>query len=288
MSSIYIDVKKNLWFVGANDRQSVLDIYIPKSGKKSPLLIFLHGFKGFKDWGHFPLICKAFANKGLAVLSFNFSHNGGTVENPIDFPDLEAFSENTYSKELEDVSLILEWITKHKSTHFGEVDLANISILGHSRGGGIALLAANRLPEIKSVITWASVADYKKRLPKANDLSKWKEAGVRFIKNGRTHQDMPMKYTFVEDLMQHEKELSIEIAVKSLNKAQLIVHGRKDETVSIESAEQLNKWNPTSELLIIEGENHTFSGKHPFQEENLPNGTQIAVDATFNFITSRN
>ena len=50
---MYIDEKKNLWFVGANSRKSVLDLYIPKNGENNPLLIFLHGFKGFKDWGIF-------------------------------------------------------------------------------------------------------------------------------------------------------------------------------------------------------------------------------------------
>ena len=47
---------------------------------------------------------KTFAASGIAVLKFNFSHNGGTVEQPIDFPDLEAFGHNNYTKELDDLN----------------------------------------------------------------------------------------------------------------------------------------------------------------------------------------
>ncbi|MCK5087881.1 MAG: alpha/beta hydrolase, partial [Melioribacteraceae bacterium] len=39
-------------------------------------LIYIHGFKGFKDWGFVPYIGEYFANKGFFVITFNFSHNG--------------------------------------------------------------------------------------------------------------------------------------------------------------------------------------------------------------------
>ena len=57
----------------------------------NPLIIFCHGYKGFKDWGAWNLMAEAFAKIGFCFIKFNFSHNGGTIEQPIDFPDLEAF-----------------------------------------------------------------------------------------------------------------------------------------------------------------------------------------------------
>lgn len=56
-----------------------------------PVIIFSHGFKGFKDWGHFPIVAQWFAEKGLAFVRFNFSHNGTTPEQPCDFANLDNF-----------------------------------------------------------------------------------------------------------------------------------------------------------------------------------------------------
>ena len=34
----------------------------------------------------------------------------GTVQQPIDFPDLEAFGHNNYTKELDDLDQVLNWV----------------------------------------------------------------------------------------------------------------------------------------------------------------------------------
>lgn len=66
--------------------------------KKKPVILFIHGFKGFKDWGHFNLIADEVAKRDFIFVKFNLSHNGTTVENPTDFVDLEAFSNNNSVK----------------------------------------------------------------------------------------------------------------------------------------------------------------------------------------------
>ncbi|MEQ8624587.1 MAG: alpha/beta hydrolase-fold protein [Vicingaceae bacterium] len=275
----------NVCFKGANDRSTLLDeIYLEK-GVKRPLLIFAHGFKGFKDWGHFPLVAEEFAKGGYYVIKFNFSHNGGTIDNPIDFPDLEAFSRNSYWKELQDIQQLLVWI-KENDVQLADAgaDTENISLLGHSRGGAISLIAAYQFLEIKRVITWASIANFKERLPNQEALKKWKEEGIRYIENGRTKQQMPMNYQFVEELEKHSEVLNIEKAVKLLEKPQLIIHGADDPTVNAEAALRLKRWNPQAELKIIQGAQHTLNGKHPWDEKTLPSETMIAVKKTIGFI----
>ena len=76
---------------GKHGRPIVLDLAFQETGRPKPLVIFVHGYKGFKDWGVFGAMESEFLSAGFALLRFNFSHNGGTVEEPIDFPDLEAF-----------------------------------------------------------------------------------------------------------------------------------------------------------------------------------------------------
>ena len=73
-------------------------------------MIFCHGYKGFKDWGAWNLVSEQFLNKGYAFCKFNFSLNGGTIEEPIDFPDLDAFGKNTYSQEVIDIGRVLDHV----------------------------------------------------------------------------------------------------------------------------------------------------------------------------------
>ena len=94
----------------AGKKPILLDYYIPLNGNKCPIIIFAHGYKGFKDWGAWSLMGKEFTKAGLCFIKFNFSHNGGTVDQPIDFPDLEAFGTNNYSKELDDLGDVMDWI----------------------------------------------------------------------------------------------------------------------------------------------------------------------------------
>src|SRR5690606_9947152 len=106
---------------------------------------------------------------------------------------------NTISKELTDVKTVLDWIVSGTEITNNEKDLKDISIIGHSRGGGVAMLAAAHFKEITKVVTWAAVCSFHDRLQ--NDLNQWKEDGVIYMENTRTKQQMPMYYSFVEDLL---------------------------------------------------------------------------------------
>lgn len=278
--------KLNSTFVGSEKRRSAVSIYYPEVKENAPILLFAHGFKGFKDWGHFPPIQQMFAREGFVVVAFNFSHNGGTVENPIDFPDLKAFSLNTYQKELNDVGFILNWINSKKETFFAKANLDKILLLGHSRGGGIALLAAEKYAEIKKVVTWAAVADFMERLPNEAELKEWERNGVYTIKNGRTKQEMPMKYDFVQNLKENAETLSIENSVKNCQKPMLVVHGITDETVAVENAARIKRWGENAQVELIENCNHTFNGKHPWNSDELPEETLKALKLSALFLKS--
>ena len=40
--------------------------------KKNPLVIFCHGYKGYKDWGAWNLVADEFVKKGFSFVKFNF------------------------------------------------------------------------------------------------------------------------------------------------------------------------------------------------------------------------
>ena len=254
---------------GKHQKPIVTDVFYKETKTPKKIIIFCHGYKGFKDWGAWNLMAEAFANAGFFFIKFNFSHNGGTVEQPIDFPDLEAFGNNNYTKELDDLESVIDWIST--SADFkSEVDISNLSIIGHSRGGGIVLLKANEDARVKKVISLAGVSDYKSRFPKKEKFQEWAEKGVYFVKNGRTHQEMPHFYQFYEDFQKNEQRLNIQKATKNLKIPFLIIHGNKDTSVSIKEAENLHQWNPKSSFKIIKNADHVFNVAHPWESQKMP------------------
>ena len=247
----------------------LLDVFYNDTVAHAPLIIFCHGHKGFKDWGAWNLLAKTFADSGIAFLKFNFSHNGGSVEQPIDFPDLEAFGHNNYTKELDDLSQVLDWVETTYSEH-PYIDASNITLVGHSRGGGIVTLKAAEDSRVKTLVSLAGVSDFKSRFPKGTDLDAWESTGVRFIMNGRTKQQMPHYFQFFEDFIANASRLTIQAAAKNLKLPHLIIHGDTDTSVDLKEAFALHKWHPESQLILLEGANHVFGSHHPWDFSELP------------------
>ena len=274
---------KNIRINGKYNKPILTDIFFKESNQLKSIIIFCHGYKGFKDWGAWNLMAETFANAGFFFVKFNFSHNGGTVEQPTDFPDLEAFGNNNYSKELDDLGNVIDWVSENSEIK-NEIDLNEIYLIGHSRGAGIVLLKSNEDPRAKKVISLAGVSDYKSRFPKKEKLQEWKEKQVYFVKNGRTHQEMPHFYQFFRDFEKNEKRLNIKKATKNLEIPLLIIHGNKDTSVSINEAKSLHKWNSKSTFKIIENSNHVFGTAHPWEKERLPEELSEAIETAIDFL----
>ena len=276
---------KNHVIEGSAEKPIVLDLFWKESFEKKPVVIFCHGYKGFKDWGAWELVAKSFAEAGFLFIKFNFSHNGGTVENPIDFPDLEAFGKNTYTIEKNDLENVIDWVHLSPLLKENVFDKKNLTIIGHSRGGGVALLQAGKDSRITKIITWAAISDIGSRFPKEKELDIWKTNGVRFVKNGRTKQDMPHEYGFYEDYLQNEGELNILEATKNIAaNSLLIIHGENDEAVSLHEAQTLHQINPSSQLEIILNTGHTFGSKHPWELDVLPKALKTVVELSIGFV----
>jgi pimeloyl-ACP methyl ester carboxylesterase len=261
-------VIKNISIQGKHGKPMVTDVFYNETHQPKKVVIFCHGYKGFKDWGAWNLMAAQFANAGFFFVKFNFSHNGGTAENPIDFPDLEAFGNNNYTKELDDLESVLDWISSEEKFK-NEINIDDISVIGHSRGGGIVLLKANEDERVKKVISLAAVADIGSRSSITGDLENWKKDGVKYVVNGRTKQQMPHFYQFYEDFKANEERLNIQKAVEKIEIPQLVIHGDKDTSIVVDEAHKIHSWNPNSILEIIENADHVFNVSHPWEKENV-------------------
>ncbi|HZW77849.1 MAG TPA: alpha/beta hydrolase [Flavobacteriaceae bacterium] len=277
-------IQKNCVLTREGRKPILYDIFSVEGNEPKPLLIFSHGYKGFKDWGAWDLVGKSFVEHGINFLKFNFSHNGGTIENPIDFPDLESFANNNYSLELEDLERVLDHVS---SIEFRKnVAFTDIILLGHSRGGGISIIKASEDARVKKVITWASVSDFRPRfLENTPAFKEWKETGITYVENSRTKQQLPHYFQFYEDFIKNATRLSIKRATETLDKPLLIIHGTADSTVSIIEAESLNKWSGAQgELYLLMEADHVFGAKHPWESALLPEDLEKAVKKTIEFV----
>ena len=277
-----MNISKNILIPGKNGKPILTDILYLEDEKPKPIIIFCHGYKGFKDWGAWNLMAEEFAKAGFCFIKFNFAFNGGTVKEPIDFPDLKAFGNNNYTKELDDLDSVINWLIDNYSQN-KNFDTSNITLLGHSRGGGIVTIKAEEDSRISKVISLAGVCDYENRFPKDEAFDTWKKEGVYYVINGRTKQDMPHFYQFFEDFEQNKERLDIKRATSDLKIPHLIIHGSNDTSVSIDEAKNLHKWNPKSELVIIEDADHVFNSKHPWDKKEMPLQLKQVIKAITEF-----
>jgi len=270
--------KENYNIPGVKGRGMLMDITYDDAIKNAPMVVFVHGFKGFKDWGTHNMVADYFARSGFRYLKFNFSHNGTTADKPIDFADLIAFSENTFSMELEELNDVIDFVCNGSSMP----RVTGVYLIGHSMGGGISILQTAGDNRVKKLVTMASLATFTNLWTKAAE-EQWKLSGIMYMLNTRTGQDMPLKVSILDDLRNNPARLDILEKATHIKQPWLIVHGDADPTVPLAQAKQLKKANKQAELVIIKGGDHTFGASHPYAKDSLPKDLLEFCDLSIEF-----
>jgi len=228
------------------------------AGTSRPTVVICHGFKGFRDWGFFPVSAERLAQAGFAVVSFNFSGSG--VGEPGDtFNEPERFRHATYSNGVRDLDIVM---TALRGGKLG-VQPTAIGMLGHSMGGGIAALQGARDPGIKALVTWSATARFG-RLWRAEQIPEWLRTGTLEIVNQRTGEHLPLATDILVDLEHNAERLNVLAAAATILVPWLVVHGAADESVPAGDAGDLAARAQHSQLLLIENAGHTFGIKHPW------------------------
>lgn len=222
-------------------------------------VVLVHGFKGFRSWGFFPYLARRLAVRGYAVVTFDFSLNG-IGGDPERITALDKFARNTFSRELEELSLVLDALC--------EGDLAprrpdRIGVLGYSRGGGDAVLAARSDARVRALVTWAAVRTFDRW--RRETRRSWREEGRVWVLDGRTGTQLPIDVALLEDVEENRTALDVEAAAAELEIPWLIVHGRDDVTVSPDEGRALARASNGARLVLLEEADHTFGVGHPFE-----------------------
>lgn len=259
------------------------DLLVPgvESGTVLPVILFVHGFKGFKDWGAFPDLYEELARAGFAVVAFNLSLNG-VGSGMLEFDQPELFRRQTFSQDLQDVGSVIEALkSKEIQSEKAVLDTDRIGILGHSRGGHTAIVAAAEYSEIQCLVTWSAVADYNKRWSKEM-ISDWNKKGYTNILNSRTGESLPLDKIVYDDAMENADRLMAIKRVPELYIPSMFIAGKSDETVPFSESEVLYRKSPADEkeIRLIENAGHTFEISHPFNEKDFPPAFSEALDLT--------
>jgi dienelactone hydrolase len=253
------------------------DVYLPGNSRGIPVVIACHGFKGFKDWGFWPETARRFCEAGIGCVVFNFS-GSGIGDDPQQFTELDRFEADTIGRELEDLGRVLDAVS-HRSVPVGGVDVRRLGLLGHSRGGGVALIRTGRDPRIRATATWAAVASFLRVDEEARTA--WREKGYTEVVNQRTGQVFRIGTTYLDDLEAHAEAYDPLLAVSRFKVPLLLVHGTQDAAVPVEDARLLAQHAApgTCTQALIQGAGHTFGAAHPFQES-TPHLDQVLTRTT--------
>lgn len=248
----------NQQYTGLNNKQGLYDLFLSDNKHKNDLVVFVHGYMGYKDWGAWNLMCEELQRRGFSIAKLNLTSNGTTLENPTEFADLERFGNGGYFQELCDVRLFLDHLQK-------EYGYSKFRLIGHSRGGGIVLLAGLD-PRVVEIHCLAPISSIENRFPVGVELEKWKEEGVYYRKNGRTNQEMPHYYSQYEEFLAHQDELNIELACRQLQKTVFVYHGENDTSVLPSEGKSVAEWTKGS-FFLINDTAHTFNAVEPLLTE---------------------
>ncbi len=237
----------------------LLDVRTSDRTLPRPAVVIIHGFKGFKDWGMFPALAERVARAGFTAVSVNLSGSGVDNTGECVWPD--RFRRNTYSSELADIARVIDALGD------GSLELPpspHVGLVGHSRGGGMAILTARRDPRVQALVTWAAFADVQRWHGREAD---WRLAGHVDVTNARTGQRLELGTTLLDDIEQNGTELDLLAAAGRLPQPWLLLHGTADEAVPVAEGRALAAtWHgdTSNRMHLIEGAGHTFGAVHPF------------------------
>ena len=186
-------------------------------GEQRAYAVFAHCFTCSKDIFAANRMARALAERGIAVLRFDFTGLGHSEG---------EFANTNFSSNVEDVVLAAEHLRQHYQ--------APSILIGHSLGGAAVLAAAMRIPDAAAVATIGAPADpeHVQHLfaDHVDDIETKGEAEVSL--GGRTFR---IRKQFLDDIASQD----LATAIASMRKALLVLHSPIDDVVSIENATRI-------------------------------------------------
>lgn len=162
----------------------------PNIAGKLPAVLFLHGFKGYKEEATYTDLAERFLQHGIASIRFDasgFGDSEGTLE-----------EDYRFSNYIVDTEVVYEWLLQQDF-----VDSKKIGAVGQSMGGAQAILFSSSHPEL-AIVTSISPPD---RIGTDDALGamqqEWKKKGFLEEMSSRYGREIKIPYAYLEDAMQY-------------------------------------------------------------------------------------
>jgi putative redox protein len=176
--------------------------------------LLAHCFTCGKDLKSLVRLARALAERGVAVLRFDFTGIGESGG---------AFEETTFSTHLGDITAAADWLrAQHRAPEL---------LIGHSLGGTASLAAAREVPESQLVVTIASpssTARFRETLERR--VPALAEGGEGTITLGG--RGFRLRRHLLDDLGEHR----MHEAIAQLGRALMVFHSPSDESLELEQA----------------------------------------------------
>lgn len=211
-----------------------------RRGRRSPGVVFFHGFTGDRMESHWIFIkcARALARAGIASLRFDF---GGSGESEGEFRDV------TLRSEINDAVDAVAYFRRQKGSHPARVGLCGLSL-----GGCIAACIAHRV-KAKAAVLWSAVAHpavlreiaatLARPLPGTPELWEYdaREVSQRFLDDAAKFDAAQLLGRFAGPT--------------------LIIHPERDAHVPLSHAEDLFQASRAGakQQVVIAGADHTFT-----------------------------
>lgn len=222
-----------------------------KDGGKCPLVMILHGFTGSKNDKLLKTFADALEAAGIASIRFDFNGHG---ESEGDFVNM------TVLNEIEDARHVYEYVRDLRY-------VSDVSIAGHSQGGVVASMLAGELgQDFRRVILFAAAAVLRDDAIRGNVFGITYDAG-----NPPESVKIFGRYDLGREYMLTAQTLPIYETAEKFTGPVCLIHGKADRIVPYTYSERYHKNYALSELHLIDGADHGFTG---FEDT----AAKIAVD----------
>lgn len=231
-------MEKPIIFKNQNNQQLIGILHQPRGRRKFPAIIICHGFGGTKSDKKFVRLARVLVKAGFAALRFDFGGCGDSEGN---------FVKTTIKRQITDLHQAVKFLLRQKN-----IDKNQISFLGHSLGGVIATLytAQNKFP-VKALLLWAPAFNQKELIKlwdSGGEVDRWKKQGFIIRKENKIgtaylKENENQDYSFI---------------MAKIKAPILIIHGSKDETVSLKFSKKLAQDFKNVKLKILPLAEHKF------------------------------
>lgn len=203
-------------FTGAGGETLAARLDLPP-GRPRAYALFAHCFTCSKDIFAASRIAGGLAERGFAVLRFDFTGLGASEGD---------FANTNFSSNVADLLRAVDFLREHYE--------APQLLIGHSLGGAAVLAAAASVPEARAVATIAAPAD------PAHVVAHFTEAQAEIETKGEAEvllvgRPFRIKKQFLDDIAKHR----LEAAIGGMKKALMVFHAPRDATVSIDNASRI-------------------------------------------------